>query len=267
MLPNFLIIGSGRCATTWIHGCLSEHPEIFTPTIKELHFFSKHYAKGIDFYARYFDDAEEKLYKAIGEASPTYLAHADSPERIFRHLPHVKLLASLRNPIERAYSMYLLFQRNYGEKSFEEALQTRSNLLTDGLYHQHILKYLEFFPLEQFKFVFYEDIENDPIKFIQDIYLFLGVNEAFIPSLALKKTNLIIYPELQKALYKLKMGWIIDLVKKTPLDRYLRRVGRNKKIIRYPEMKSETRVFLKNFYEESNIKLSLLLGRDLKHWK
>src|SRR5262245_47722132 len=115
-LPNFLIIGANRSGTTSLHRYLGAHPQVFLPRIKEPHFFmvdgieippdrpdARTMARMVHTYDEYqalFDSAAGK--DAIGEASTGYLCHPNAPLRIHARLPNVKLIAILRNPVERA---------------------------------------------------------------------------------------------------------------------------------------------------------------------
>src|SRR5688500_16568506 len=97
-LPNFVIIGAAKAATTWLSYNLGAHPEVFLPT-QELHYFSRFHHKGEDWYRAPFRDAEDT--QLIGEKSASYLADAATPLRLQGLLPRARLIAQLRNPIER----------------------------------------------------------------------------------------------------------------------------------------------------------------------
>ena len=101
---NFIGVGAQKSGTSWIYACLYEHPEICAP-IKEIHFFSRpRYEKGIAWYEKQFDRcAVEKLR---GEFSTSYLYTPEAAARIHAAYPDAKIIAVLRNPIDRAYSQY-----------------------------------------------------------------------------------------------------------------------------------------------------------------
>lgn len=101
--PDFLIIGSQKAGTTSLYHALRLHPEVFVPEKKELNFFflEDEYARGLDYYARYFEPAPAGI-KAVGEASPGYICHPETPARIAAALPDAKLVLTVRNPIDRA---------------------------------------------------------------------------------------------------------------------------------------------------------------------
>ena len=116
MLPNFIILGSQKAGTTSLYQVLKQHPEIFMPAKKELNFFfhKAEYAKGQNYYQRYFKNAPVNA-RAIGEASPGYICHPETPKRIHRLLPNAKLIVTVREPISRAYSQYWDNRRSLSE--------------------------------------------------------------------------------------------------------------------------------------------------------
>jgi len=122
-----------------------------------------------------------------GEASTVYLANETTPMQIYRHRPDTKIIAILRNPIERAYSHFKHFRRDGFEplSSFSEAYQAEEErkesnwfqsyfYLEAGFYASQIQRYLEYFPAEQMKFFLFEDLQNADVM-MRDIFAFLGV--------------------------------------------------------------------------------------------
>lgn len=108
-LPNFLIIGAQKSATRWLRRTLGYHPQIFTAS-KELSFFNSHRFKwGLDWYRANFDGWSGEFF--VGEATPAYMMWRENPTetaaRIDQSLPDVKLMALLRNPVDRAYSAFI----------------------------------------------------------------------------------------------------------------------------------------------------------------
>src|SRR5581483_353597 len=115
-LPEFLIIGAQRTGTTSLYKYLYEHPQFVSATLKTkgVHFFDMRYDKGMAWYRAHFPtSAYRAFFRArhgcdlvTGEASPYYLFHPHVPYRLAQHMPDVKLIAMLRDPIERTYSMW-----------------------------------------------------------------------------------------------------------------------------------------------------------------
>jgi len=197
MLPNFLLIGAARCGTTSLYEILRSHADIYLPASKrpEPHFFLKHeeYRKGLRYYEdRYFPCDSRAL--AIGEASTSYIFGAHVPERVAQALPHVKSIAILRNPIERAFSGYWHTVKSGLEHlSFEVAIdleQDRSNECLRGLameirpfayaargdYHEQISRWCTYFPRESLHIVVFDDLLNEPNSVLQGLAKFLGVD-------------------------------------------------------------------------------------------
>src|SRR6478609_8226330 len=124
-LPDFLLIGGQRCGSTSLYTTLCGHPQVLAGAHKEPHFFDNNHLRGEGFYRRLFPlRAHLRARHAItGEATTHYLSHPAVPERVAAMLPDVRLIAILRDPVERAYSHYQRAPRNGREPlSFEQAL-------------------------------------------------------------------------------------------------------------------------------------------------
>src|SRR6266480_7948081 len=105
-LPDFLILGAQKAGTTALYAYLRQHPEITGPSWKEVSFFDRHYARGEAWYRGNFPNSLRARGKLVGEASPSYLFHPLAPERVAGLVPEAKLIALVRNPVDRAYSHY-----------------------------------------------------------------------------------------------------------------------------------------------------------------
>ena len=123
---DFIIIGAQKAGTTSLFRYLNEHPNIYMPPGKENPFFSDNetFARGWAWYINeYYNEAPAE--RVWGKATPPYMTYPGVPGRIRRILPDVKLIALLRNPLERAYSHYrMCVLRNLETRSFEEAVST-----------------------------------------------------------------------------------------------------------------------------------------------
>jgi Sulfotransferase domain len=133
LLPDYLIIGAQRAGTTSLHRYLIQHPGVRTTLrTKGVHFFDTAYGRGMSWYASRFPTKLTAWYVArrhgvelrTGEASPYYLFHPLVPDRVAEHLPRVKLIALLRDPVQRAYSHYQHeVARGFETLPFEEAIE------------------------------------------------------------------------------------------------------------------------------------------------
>lgn len=189
--PNFFVAGFQKCATTWLHHCLLEHPQIFVPELHMLHFFDIHYERGFEWYRSFFKDANHAV--RIGDTTVSYARDPNAAKRISEFDPNVLIIFCLRHPIERAFSHYW-HERKKGKISFQfEELFENFDLFDDwvrpGFYAEHISRFYEYFPKNQILILTVDDMELDPSQLIQEVYLFLGVDADFRPSSLLKRIN------------------------------------------------------------------------------
>jgi hypothetical protein len=219
VLPDFLIVGSTKCGTTSLHGWLIEHPFV-APTKKEIHFFDMNYGHRADWYRCYFPRVRERdAFTAehgrpfiSGEATASYLAHYWTPRRAAKLVPEARLIVCLRDPADRAYSQYHYFRRRGTEplESFEEAIASeeerlrgeeareiadpsyhswqvyRWGYLRTGRYAEHLERWLEVFPREQFLFLKFEEVVAAPERALAQIHDHLGLprhDNAELPTL------------------------------------------------------------------------------------
>lgn len=135
MLPQFLIIGAQKSGTTTLFRYLLTHSKILKPIMKEINYFDEFYHKGWNWYRMHFPFS--KPGHLTGEASTSYLFSIHAPQRIKEHLPNVKFIVLLRNPIERAYSHYYHELRNGNETitDFNTAIEKESERI-DKNYHR-----------------------------------------------------------------------------------------------------------------------------------
>lgn len=200
--PNFLYIGSSRAGSTWIYKALHEHPEVFVPPAKDTMYFERFLDRGFDWYLSFFKGAKEE--KAVGEISHNYFLKEQYAEAIHEMLPNVKLLCSLREPLDKTISMYSynrnassfiskdsqdsLTAKNTEDLSFEDFVNIP---YTDKLvdYYGNLKPFYDRFGAERILVVFYEDLKRDPERFARRIYSFLGVDESFSPSVVSQVIN------------------------------------------------------------------------------
>lgn len=269
MLPNFLIIGGNRCGTTWIAKNLRLHPEVYMPPKKELHFFDSDFAKGWDYYESYFPEEKCRSYKAIGEATPAYIYKPDVAQLIKSRMPDVKLIASLRNPIDRAYSQYWnLFATAPSEGhinkrlSFEEKLEFTPSLIEQGFYDAELSTFYEIFPKDNMLILVYEETTRNPVSEFKKIYEFLGVNPNIVSPILDVRIN--------SAASKLGKSRVLDMASKA-FYRVVRIPALAKRIDdinakQLPEMNPKTRESLRQRYFSSISNLEQMLNKDLSFW-
>ncbi|MCZ3386588.1 MAG: sulfotransferase domain-containing protein, partial [Actinomycetia bacterium] len=132
VLPDMLIVGGQRCGTTTLFKALAQHRAFLGPTLRKgVHYFDLRADQSLDWYRAHFPTrgAVENLRRAgdgrvvVGESSPYYLWHPLAADRIARTLPAVRVVALLRDPVERAYSAHAHeLARGFETESFEDAL-------------------------------------------------------------------------------------------------------------------------------------------------
>ena len=210
--PDFLVIGAQRAGTTWLHSALRQHPELWLPPVKELHYFDQigkprgweecrsrfrgrlgssppvglwdfRYFFGKrsdDWYASLFRKAQLKGLVA-GELTPAYAILTDELfRRIQRMNSHIKLIFIMRDPVERSWSAVnnaLRKGRLNGALTVETALRRarQPRLRARSIYIDTIRRVESIFPVDQLHYCFFEDLAQRPTKFLSDILLFLGV--------------------------------------------------------------------------------------------
>jgi hypothetical protein len=222
LLPDYLIIGAQRAGTTSLFKYLVQHPAIGRPFLgKGAHFFDTNYSPNLDVYRahfpttayRWYVKASRRMDMVTGEGSPYYLAHPHAPYRIAKALPGVKLIALLRDPVERAYSHFQHeVARGFEDLSFEEALEQEPRrlhgelekmrndpsynsfafqhhtYLERGRYADQLDVWYRLFPRDQILVLRSEDLFADPEWTYGEVLRFLGVSafslreyEAFNP--------------------------------------------------------------------------------------
>ena len=190
--PDFLYIGASKAGSSWLFECLRAHPEIFIPIAKDLQFFNLYYDKGTDWYQAFFDTKDAFL--AYGEMSHDYFLSAKTAQRIYDFNPNIKLIACLRNPVDKILSNYNYAKRTYLDKqvSFDEFFNNHSKYKKDEThnmgrenanYYENLASFYKLFPSENILILFYDDLKSHPENFIQKVYSFLEVDKNFIPTM------------------------------------------------------------------------------------
>ncbi|MFB6271478.1 MAG: sulfotransferase [Salinibacter sp.] len=173
--PNFLFIGPDKTGSSWMYEILRQHPQCFVPIAKDIWFFDHYYQRGLDWYLSFFESAPDDAV-AIGELSHNYLFSPSAAERIAEDFPEMSLMTCLRDPVRRTFSHYLYLVRSgLTQLSFDEALEHFSELTENSLYYKHLSRYLELFPREQIKVLWFPQLADDPEAFAQEMFDFLGV--------------------------------------------------------------------------------------------
>lgn len=204
-IPNFVLIGAAKAGTTSLHRWLAQHPDVFVPRQKELHFFAapwlRENCKGPgdartlqdipadwDAYRAHYAAAGGR--RAIGDLSPSYFAWWPSRDAIRDRLGRPKVVLALRDPVEKAYSQYMHLVRDGREMlSFADALAAEESRARQGygalwryigsvLYAEPTERFLEAFGPDRVRIIFFEDLVRDPQGTMRDLLTFLEVDPA-----------------------------------------------------------------------------------------
>lgn len=273
-LPNFLIIGAAKAGTTTLYEHFRAHPEIFMPRLKEPRFFChdgratdrlKFPIQSREEYEALFAPATDE--KALGEASVHYISHPGAAGRIHALIPDVRLIASLRNPVDRSYSVYQMNQRNQGANAdtpFAQAMRSDPNL--QGAYHDHLRRFFALFPRERIRIILLEDLEADPRGTVGSLFDFLGVDPTFAPDFS-RRANPGGEPRI-KALHSLlsnkRLVALSRRIAPEPLVASLKAL-RERNLAKRP-LPAADRKLAADFFRDDILRTQDLIGRDLSHW-
>lgn len=288
--PDFFIAGAAKAGTTSLWRYLLQHPQIYMPREfrdKEPSFFCNTY--GIDDPQKYLElFAAASADARVGEASGPYLTAPESADQIRRVVPHARFIIMLRNPADRAYSLYnWMIKEGYESiDTFEKALEAETDRVRDanfpsacgqyhwnflyfrsGLYSAQIRRYLEVFPRENIHFVQFETFRRNPLPELKKIFQFLEVADSFQPAVDVHNAGAV--PRSVARQYFLR----------NRADLFFRRllVPKRKELIRYlmkrnvrenpaRPMNSKTRATLIEQYDTDIRHTAQLTGMNLQEW-
>jgi hypothetical protein len=297
--PTFLILGAAKCGTTALASFIASHPDVFITNPKEPHFFDGNYEIGIDDYLeKYYSGWTNE--KAAGEATPTYLSVPCVAERIRKSFPDIKLIATLRNPVERAYSSWwMLYARGMEKLSFENAISSEleksinidsaGSIYTEeiarqstarikagkeicfreylfaGQYADHLERYYENFPKHNIKVILSSQLRKNHTQTIREIWDFIGVDTSH-PAPDSNAVNEALgikaVPILKsiKALGLMPARHIIPSDIRSYIKNLLSNMGER------PEISIETKQLLLEYFTPHIKKLETLINKDLSDW-
>lgn len=205
-MPNFFFVGAAKSGTTTLHDVLAQHPDVFLCVPKEPCFFSDgwpHWVNTIDQYRALFKDTAG--YRIVGEASTTYFDDPQVPQRIVDTIKQpIKILISLRNPVERAFSHWehTTFHEGYEQRPFEDCVHAElhdeldletlaqhpfyrpgfKQYVQSSLYAAKVKRYQQAFGRDNVYTLIFEQMLADPAQSFADLFSFLGIHETFEPT-------------------------------------------------------------------------------------
>ena len=301
-LPNFLIIGAAKAGTNALYHYLRQHPQIYMSPWKEPKFFAFETEADLGFraangrdapvnasvildqaeYEELFDDARDGEL-ARGEASTHYLYVEKSPGRIKTLIPDARLIAVLRNPVDRAFSSYQHLVRDDLEPlDFGAALDAEPQRIAEhyaylyrytdmGFYSQQLDRYEKTFSENQLCVLLYDDLRSDPEGTCRQIFSFLGVDEDFVPDMSGEYNrsgvpkNRVMHRLLNPSAPMKRRLWNVTprLARERLLDAQTKIVNRNLQRQTMPEPERDR---LRGVFREEVGRLEARLDRDLSHW-
>lgn len=297
MLPNFVIIGAQKSASSFLQSCLSDHPDCFLPKGETPFFESPDYENSnINDLESQFEERNEKC---LGIKRPNYIGKPEVPERILYHLPNAKLIAVLRNPIDRAISAYYHYIKDgfippknveigmrkiLNDSSFLQKYKRSSEIIEFGYYYKYLLLYNNYYQNNQLLFFLHDDILQNPLNCIQKAYQFLDLDYSFVPLslnsrpqkvmynlsrlkvLSYRNNFMYTYNENKTRLFPKKMSkhdkMIVKIINKIDTV-ILKKILPNRK----PNVSYELRRELYQIYKDDIKSLENLIGRNLDIWK
>lgn len=268
-LPDFMIIGAIKAATTWVTWQLQRHPDVFLPD-PEPHYFSREFHRGPAWYADHFLPA--RAGQLCGEKTADYLANPDAAARIAAVLPDIPLIVQLRDPVDRAYSDYCMLLRRGAisgppEAFLDPAIASFRRFIDNGRYFTHLQRWLGLFSREQFLIFTLEDVKARPVQVLDDCCRHLGVgalgDQAELIAQRVNDGSASYLPlAVRRALGPVKR--LVVPLRSNPLFEKTRAMLARP--IAYPPMSADLRARLRDFYAPEILGTASLLGRNLDSW-
>ena len=275
-LPNLICPGAPKAGTTTLYRVLGMHPDVHVSRYKEIYYFGNdtNYNKGTDWYEKQFKGYSGQKYAA--DVTPFYLESEKAPGRIMETLgTEVKFIIMLRNPMERAFSQYLMQVREKRHpESFTKLLremksEKEKSIIRNGFYYRNISRYMEIFPSRNFHFILTEDLKTDMGKAASGLFSFLDIADIQIDNITADNQQFqpkrkVLFRMLKKIprRHKVNLKNFLGISDGTNTTRRI--VGEVD--VEKPEMPMEASQILADIYEEDINKLSKLINRDLSKW-
>ena len=298
-MPNFLVIGAAKCGTDSLCNYLGQHPDIFMSPNREPNFFVAEGQDTIPYrgpgdvvalkdmwtanladYQSLFSGVTTET--AIGEGTAWYIYYEDAPIRIRHHIPQAKLIAVLRNPVDRAYSAYTMMLRDGREPldDFAAALDAEDERVARswepiwyykrmGFYCNQIKRYYETFDRDQVRVVIYDEFNSDPLPVLKDLFHFLAVDDGFVSDTS-RRTNVSLVPRHRRLHHAVAGEYPLKTALKKLVPQRMRQAMKeplvNRNLTRPTPMGDEVRARLIEIFRDDIGATQDLIGRDLSHW-
>lgn len=289
-LPNFIVIGAAKAGTTALYWYLAEHPAVFMSPVKETNYFAHNLdASGRLLYGdpdvhRFPIKTQEEyegLFRevgtatAIGEASPLYLESPQAAARIRALIPGARIVCSIRQPVDRAYSDYLMYLRRRGRQFDPQRELTAkaawarpdSRWMQVSGYYAQLRRYFDAFPREQIHVFLFDDIKRSALDATQQVYRFLEVDPTVVPDLETPHApgGVPASPMLEGFLAKSALSAALRPWVPTRAANWVRRL-RARTLRKAPSLPASLRKEVTAHFRDDIQRTSELIGRNLDHW-
>jgi hypothetical protein len=273
--PDFIVIGAQNSGTTFLDTLLREHPGIFMPRkLKETHFFDLYFDRGPEWYSSMFQKTGSLI---CGENTPNYLFNAEAPSRILSLIPNVRLIAVLRNPVERILSGYRKAVTRFGLKvSIRPFLEENQNIISVSRYYEQFVRYFNSFKHDQIQILLFEELIASPVTEMHAVFRFIGVDDTFCPSSIDIAANQTIEPRFRPlwSVVRPITRWLFDHNMAT-VHYYLKSLGlkkfffpRNNMTKDWKRPLSEDLDWIRDQVVNDVEQLSRIIGQDMvKYWR
>ncbi|MGC1676104.1 MAG: sulfotransferase [Candidatus Binataceae bacterium] len=271
-LPDFIAVGPQRTGTTWLHKVLSEH--IGLPSTKETDFFLKNFDRGLDWYLAFFDHCPSGA--PMGEIDPNYFGAPEARERIAATLPQCRIVVSLRDPTERAWSSYRTMRRDaWTRAGFEDTVMRSRIIRESSRYAFHLADWQREFGVDQVLVCLYDDLENDPQAYLDRICEFIGAPTVAVggTAAATERVNTVTAAPRIRKLAQTARGardWLA-MHRWNRAERALERLGVWRLAFaggeEFGAIDPAVEARLREYFLPEVEELEALIGRDLDPWK
>ena len=283
MKVDFFIVGTPKAGTTSLYYYLDNHPQIIMSSIKEPNYFSNQdislqnlfyeetIIESLEDYHKLFP--EDKTVKKYGESSVSYLFYKSVPKKIYQYNKRSKIIILLRNPIERAYSHYLMDRRlGLVNQEFSDIFEKKSGIFFQqyfklGNYTNQIKRYIDIFQEDNIHIIWYDKFKEDVAQEVSKVYQFLSVDQDFKFNLNREyNKSLITNNKIVLAIYSVRsLRKILKRIFSVKFMIFIKTLffQRNNK----PELSKSLKKELIEYYYEDILSLEKLLKKDLRDWK
>lgn len=275
--PTGLVIGPMRTGSTWLYEYLSSRTDVCLPKgVKETFYFAENYGKGEDWYESHFRHYDPAQHRRIVDISPTLFTNREAIARVRKGLRHPVLMATLRHPIDRAWSHYMHL-RQYGATTldFDAAVREIPAIIEASLYAKHLAHWLDEFGRDAVRITFYNDLKKHQAEYVRQVNEAFGLPDATADALPSAKINSSSLPRnlllaqvtrrTAATLRRSGLHQIVNAGKRMGLSNLV--YGRSRDAAAQPKMHPRTRACLTERFAADLDALERLLAISVDEWR